>query len=112
MISSARWLLLLGSLIPSGASISAAEQQAPSHTRIVTIEGMQFNPQELTVHRGDRVVWVNRDLFPHTVTADTKAFDSRSIAANASWSYVTSKPGKYSYSCTLHPTMKGKITVQ
>jgi plastocyanin len=112
MISSARWLLLLASLIPAGASVSAAEQQSPSHKRIVTIEGMQFNPQELTVHRGDRVVWVNRDLFPHTVTADTKAFDSRSIAANASWSYVTSKPGEYSYSCTFHPPMKGKITVR
>jgi plastocyanin len=102
----------LASLIPSGASISAAEQQSPSHTRIVTIEGVQFNPQELTVHRGDRVVWVNKDLFPHTVTADTKAFDSHSIAANASWSYAASKPGDYSYSCTFHPTMKGKITVQ
>ena len=112
MTSSARWPLLLLSVIASGASISAAERQSPSHTRIVTIEGMQFNPQELTVHRGDRVVWVNKDLFPHTVTADAKAFDSRSIAANASWSYVTSKPGEYSYSCTFHPTMKGKITVQ
>jgi plastocyanin len=112
MTSSARWLLLLAAMIGSGASISVAERQSPSHTRIVTIEGLQFNPQELTVHRGDRVAWANKDLFPHTVTSDTKAFDSRSIAANASWSYVTSKPGEYSYSCTFHPTMKGKITVQ
>lgn len=108
----ARWLLLLASMIASGASISAAERQSPSHTLIVTIEGMQYNPQELTVRRGDRVVWVNKDLFPHTVTAATKAFDSGSIAPNASWSYVTRKPGEYSYSCTFHPTMKGKLTVQ
>jgi plastocyanin len=112
MTSSARWLLLLASMIASGTSVSAAERRSPSHTRIVTIEGMQFNPQELTVHRGDRVIWMNKDLFPHTVTAATKAFDSRSIAANASWSYATSKPGEYSYGCTFHPTMKGKITVQ
>ena len=112
MTSLASWLLLVASIISSGASISAAERQSRSHTRIVTIEGLQYNPRELTVHRGDRVVWVNKDLFPHTVTADTKAFDSGSIAANASWSYVTRKPGEYPYSCTFHPTMKGKLTVQ
>ena len=112
MISWARWLLLLTSMIASGASIAATERQSQSHTHIVTIEGMQYNPQKLTVHRGDRVVWVNKDLFPHTVTADAKTFDSRSIAVNASWSYVFSKPAEYSYSCTFHPTMRGKITVQ
>ena len=112
MISSARWLLLLAPVISSGATISAAQRPSPSHTRTVTIEGLQYSPQELTVHRGDRVVWVNKDLFPHTVTADAKAFDSRSIAANASWGHLFSKPGEYPYSCIFHPTMKGKITVQ
>ena len=72
---------------------------------------MQFQPQELTVHRGDRIVWVNKDLFPHTVTAD-KIFDSGSIASNASWSYLATKSGEYAYGCTFHPTMKGKFKVQ
>jgi len=43
---------------------------------------MQFNPAELTVHRGDRVVWVSKDLFPHTATAKDKTFDSGTIDAN------------------------------
>ena len=95
------------SLMVSAAA--AAAGAGASHT--VTIENMQFNPAQLTVHRGDRIVWVNKDLFPHTATAD-KGFDSGSIAANASWSYVASKSGEYAYHCTFHPTMKGKITVQ
>lgn len=41
---------------------------AAGTTYQVVIEQMRFNPPELTVHRGDRVVWVNKDLFPHTVT--------------------------------------------
>lgn len=82
----------------------------PGKTYTVTIENMQFNPQELTVHRGDRIVWVNKDLFPHTATA--KAFNSGSIAANASWSYVAVKKGDYAYGCTFHPTMKARLTVQ
>jgi plastocyanin len=88
---------------------SAAAGPGKDHT--VTIENMQFNPQELIVHRGDRIVWVNKDLFPHTATA-AKVFDSGSIASNASWSYVAAKSGEYAYGCTFHPTMKAKITVQ
>jgi plastocyanin len=34
----------------------------------VIIENMQYNRPELRVHRGDRIVWVNKGLFPHTVT--------------------------------------------
>jgi plastocyanin len=89
---------------------TAAAAHAVTHT--VTIENMQFNPSALTVKRGERVVWVNKDLFPHTVTADNKSFDSGSIAANASWSYVARRKGEYAYSCTFHPTMHGKLTVQ
>jgi plastocyanin len=78
----------------------------------VTLENLQFSPRELTVHRGDRIVWVNKDLFPHTATADGHAFDSGSIPPNGSWTYVARKPGEYSYGCTFHPTMKATLTVQ
>jgi len=81
-------------------------------THTVTIEGMQYQPQTLTVHRGDRVTWINKDLLPHTVTASDKTFDSRSIAANASWTYVARKPGDHTYGCTFHPTMKGTLIIQ
>lgn len=84
----------------------------PGRTYTVTIENMQFNPPELTVHRGDRVVWVNKDLFPHTATSVHKAFNSGSIAANASWSYLAARKGDYAYGCTFHPTMKARLTVQ
>jgi plastocyanin len=90
--------------------LAAAAAHAADHT--VIIEGLQFSPQELTVHRGDRIRWVNKDPFPHTVTADSKLFDSRSIAAEGSWSYRAAKRGEYAYGCTLHPTMKGRIRVQ
>lgn len=77
----------------------------------MTIENMQFNPRELKVQAGDTIVWVNKDLFPHTATSD-KRFDSGSIAANASWSYVAATSGVYAYGCSFHPTMKGKIIVK
>jgi plastocyanin len=78
----------------------------------VVIENMQFNPAELQVRRGERIVWVNKDLFPHTVTSASHAFDSGSIAATSSWTYVARKAGEYAYGCTFHPTMKGVLKVK
>lgn len=79
------------------------------HAHIVTIEAMSFRPQTLVVHRGDRITWINKDPFPHTVTSTTGKFDSHEIAPNASWSYVARKAGDYDYVCTLHVTMKGRV---
>lgn len=85
---------------------------ASSTTYTVVIEQMRFNPPALTVRRGDHVTWVNKDLFPHTASANSKAFDSRSIAPDAAWTYVAGQPGTYPYRCDLHPAMAGILTVQ
>jgi plastocyanin len=77
----------------------------------VIIEGVKYEPEALTVKRGDTVVWVNKDPFPHTVTA-AGVFDSHSIAAGASWKYVVRKAGEYAYTCALHPNMKGTLKVE
>lgn len=105
---------LAGAMLASLAALASWGNAAlaAQKTYAITIENMQFNPPNLTVKRGDRVIWINKDLFPHTVTADAHAFDSRSIAANASWSYAPAKAGNYPYGCTFHPTMHGALTVQ
>jgi plastocyanin len=104
------WLAAL--LVSSGITAADAPRPAERAVHTVVIENMQFNPPELRVHRGERIVWVNKDLFPHTVTAAAHAFDSGSIAAGASWTYVAGKTGEYAYGCTFHPTMKGILEVQ
>jgi plastocyanin len=110
------WAPGLGVRLASGALLAlclvASAAAGPGKTHTVTIENLQFNPQELTVHRGDRIVWVNKDLFPHSATAVDKAFDSDSIAANASWSYRAVKKGDFAYGCKFHPTMKAMLRVQ
>lgn len=73
---------------------------------------MRFSPQILTVHRGDRITWINRDPFPHTVTATDGKFDSHPISPDTSWTYVAAKTGEYDYVCTLHVTMKGRLLVR
>ncbi len=69
-------------------------------------------PQTLIVTQGERITWVNKDPFPHTVTADSKAFDSGTLAPGMTWSFVARAPGRYAYGCSLHPSMKGMIIVR
>jgi len=85
---------------------------AAPKTYYVVIEQMRFNPPTLTVKRGDRVEWVNKDLFAHTASATSKAFDSGGIAPNASWSFVAGQAGSYPYLCNFHPTMRGTLNVR
>lgn len=89
----------------------ARSSAPPPVTHTVTIEGLQFIPAVLTVKAGDTIVWVNKDLFPHTATA-AGAFDSKSIADGKSWQYTAASKGDYPYTCTFHPTMKATLRVE
>jgi len=51
-------------------------------------------------------------LFPHTATGAKGMFDSASIPAGSSWSYVAMESGTVAYACTFHPTMKATLTVR
>lgn len=86
-----------------------ADAQPATHT--VVIEGLKFVPQALAVRRGDTVVWVNKDPYPHTATA-RGVFDSGSIAERGSWKYTARKTGEHPYICTFHPNMTGTLRVE
>ena len=101
LIGAATFLLLAHDARPGGTP--------PVH--IVVIQGVTFVPGSLTVKRGERVKWINKDPFPHTVTAHG-VFDSHRIAAGATWTYAAHKVGAYEYTCTLHPNMKAILQVQ
>jgi plastocyanin len=96
------WLLLVACALPFAAA-------AETHT--VRIANMQFVPAVLTVHRGDRIVWQNGDLVPHTATA-AGVFDSGVIAPGHSVTRAAGNKGRHPYVCTLHPGMKGEVVVQ
>jgi len=98
------------SLFLASAGIGLATAAGPT-THTVVIDGVKYEPETVTVKRGDTIVWINKDPFPHTVTA-TGVFDSHEIAAGKSWKYTARKAGEYAYVCTLHPNMKGTLKVE
>ena len=85
---------------------------------VVTVEirELKFQPATVTVHEGETVEWKNDDMVPHTATADGNGekpiFDSGNIQTGAAWRHVAGQKGTYSYSCTLHPNMHGKLIVE
>lgn len=80
-------------------------------THTVVMQATSYAPAALTVKRGDTVVWINKDPFPHTATSP-RVFDSKSIAAGASWKYKANKVGDFAFTCTFHPNMMGTLKVE
>ena len=99
----------LGLIVCSAAVASGDRPKPKTHT--VTIEGMRFLPEVLTVVPGDTVVWVNKDLVPHTATSTAGSFDSMEIQADKSWKFTIRKTGDFAYICKFHPTMKAMLRV-
>ena len=89
-----------------------AEDRPKPKTHTVTMENMRFQPQSLTVAPGDTVVWVNKDLVPHTATSKAGGFDSQIIPAEKSWRFTARKKGEFAYVCTFHPTMTAMLRVE
>lgn len=88
-----------------------AKPEEPRHEgEIYTVEikQMKFHPEVLKVHKGDKVIWVNKDIVEHDVTELTsKAWASSKMAAGASWSMIVTK--SEAYYCNLHVVMRGNI---
>ncbi|MBV9444426.1 MAG: cupredoxin family copper-binding protein [Streptosporangiaceae bacterium] len=93
------------------SSAPAAPAAAPVAADSVTIHNFAFGPQVVTIKAGTTVHWKNGDAEAHTVTSDSGAFDSPVLQPGASYSHTFTKPGTYSYHCTIHPFMTGKVVV-
>ena len=79
----------------------------------ITIDNFSFAPATLTVPAGAEVTWVNHDDIPHTVVSEDKAtFKSRALDTDEKFSFTFAKAGTYTYFCSIHPKMTGKVVVQ
>ena len=106
----------LATAMPSGMSGMPSAPSGPPSTNpvvsdSVTIHNFAFGPQVVSVKAGATVHWANHDTEAHTVTSDTGVFGSLVLQPGVSYSYTFTKPGTYSYHCSIHPFMTGKVVV-
>jgi plastocyanin len=79
----------------------------------VVIGNFNFSPKAFTVPVGATVTWTNHDNVPHVVTsADDQFKKSPLLKAGQSFSNTFATAGTYSYFCSIHPRMTGKIIVK
>jgi plastocyanin len=90
-------------------------------SRSFTVGNPHYEPQNVTAKVGTLVVWINGDLVHHTVTSDAgiqgklegRIFDSGPIPPRTEFLLDTSRllDDVYTYHCTIHPWVKGKLTL-
>jgi plastocyanin len=79
----------------------------------VTIDNFSFSPNTLTLPAGATVTWTNRDTLPHVVSsADNQFKKSTVLKTGQSFSDTFGTSGTYSYFCSIHPRMTGKIIIK
>ena len=100
----------------SGSGTAPSPAASAAATATVTIENFAFSPKKLTIAPGTAVTFINKDQIEHSATADKDksgnvAFDSGELSQNKTYKFTFKKAGTYTYGCTYHPMMHGKIVV-
>jgi plastocyanin len=108
---------------PSGRNLPA---NAVSIVVGAQAKGTQaFDPNPLTISlasiTGGTVQWFNDDhtnssydgntAVVHNITADDDSFSSGPLQAGSTFEAEFAAPGTYSYHCSIHPGMRGTVTV-
>jgi plastocyanin len=98
-------------LIAGSSRVTASDQ--PSAANVGgKIDNFVFGPQAITVPVGTTVTWTNSDDIPHTAVSTDGVFKSKVMDTDEKFSYTFTKPGTYSYYCSVHPKMTGQIVVK
>jgi plastocyanin len=110
------------------AACSGQSEQAKVSGTVVDLKLLAFAPGNLTVKAGTTVTWRNAEPITHTVTSgavhgiDPKTglradaqpdglFDHRLGGEGATFAFTFSRPGTYSYFCSIHQGMNATVVV-
>lgn len=112
----------------AGCGFGGVAHKAPSKDvdAIVKMGFMDFQPNLVTVRRGDTVEWRNTSVVMHTVTGDPQKagrpglasvpsgaspFNSGNLKAGRIFKHTFTVPGTYKYYCEIHDGMTGTVVV-
>jgi plastocyanin len=97
--------------MPAASRAGEAIRTAAAAPAAVEIKNLHFVPDKLTIAAGTTVTWKNEDNNPHTVTDRGRVFRSAGLDTGDTFSYTFTAPGEFTYFCTIHPMMVGRIVV-
>src|SRR5687768_17285731 len=96
-------------LMPVAALLlTASPAAAAPRNHVVVIDTMKFGPVPAAVRPGDRIIWVNRDIFRHTATARNGSF-AVDLPPKKKATMVVRAAGSFAFFCKYHPGMTGVL---
>lgn len=98
----------------NGLEWFAPESEQPDEMVLnVSIEDMKFKQAEMVIPLGSTVKWTNADNMNHDVQSiGSNTLNSAILENGDTYTYTFNEEGTFEYMCSLHPSMKGKITVK
>jgi plastocyanin len=90
----------------------AADGASAAAEHDVALDNFSFSPGDTAVTAGSTITWTNRDDVPHNVVDTKGRFKSPVLDTDGRFSHRFDTPGVYSYYCSLHPRMTGRVTVR
>jgi plastocyanin len=102
--------------------LGGASADTTPKPKTITLKDSFYSPSSLKVKKGGKVVWrwSNANTQTHNVTLKTappgvkkSKFDSNDASSHFTFKTTFTKPGKYHFECTIHPTtMQADIKVK
>ncbi len=106
------YLLFAVFLIWTVSAVQSVAAEPDPSEHIIEIVGFKYIPDTLSVKAGDTVVWINKDIVPHTATADDLSFDTGELKKDESTGIVVTKDMTLSYYCIYHPSMRASLSLE
>jgi plastocyanin len=101
-------LLAAAAVMLAAAPLSAG---AAPKTYTIMIDKMKFGKVPAGLHVGDRILWINRDIFQHSATARDGSFNV-DLRSGARATVVVRHAGRIPFFCRYHPGMTGVLSVK
>jgi plastocyanin len=115
-------LITVATLVVVSTLFVVSASGAPKHpvakaqnkpTKTVVIQNFRFKPARITIERGTKVRWINKDSTAHTATANNgRSFDSGLLRKGQRYTHTFKSAGKKRYHCEPHPHMRGTVVVK
>lgn len=80
-------------------------------THAIIIEKNQYSPDELNIKAWDKIVWQNKDSYPHIITWDMGELEDAELNYKEKHQEVFERPGIYYYHCQYHDKERGIVIV-
>src|SRR5476649_1574050 len=77
----------------------------------VTQKGRAFHPAEITINRGQSLIFTNEDSYIHQIYVDG-LFDSDERAPGQNLNETFPNSGTFQVRCHIHPTMRMMVHVK